>query len=42
MMTPSWRHWALRDWIAAAGLLLATDAVILWQNPHIVVLWDLS
>ncbi len=35
-------HWRLRDWLAAAGLFLATAAVILWQNAHVAVLWDLS
>jgi hypothetical protein len=35
-------RWSLRDWIAAAGLFLATAAVVLWQNAHLVVLWDLS
>jgi hypothetical protein len=39
-----WRalHWRLRDWIAAAGLLLATAGVVLWQNAHVAVLFDLS
>jgi hypothetical protein len=35
-------RWRLRDWIAASGLFLATAAVVLWQNAHLVVLWDLS
>jgi hypothetical protein len=35
-------RWALRDWLAAAGLFLATAGVILWQNAHLSVLWDLS
>jgi hypothetical protein len=35
-------RWRLRDWIAAAGLFLATATVVLWQNAHIAVLWDLS
>ena len=34
--------WRLRDSIAAATLLLATAAVVLWQNAHVAVLWDLS
>ncbi|MDR3792795.1 MAG: hypothetical protein P4L03_05370 [Terracidiphilus sp.] len=34
--------WRLRDSIAAAGLLLATAAVVLWQNSHVAVLWDLG
>jgi hypothetical protein len=35
-------RWRLRDFIAAAGLFLATACVILWQNAHLVILWDLS
>jgi len=35
-------RWGLRDWIAAAGLFLVTAAVVLWQDAHLVVLWDLS
>ncbi|HEV2486886.1 MAG TPA: hypothetical protein VGT08_15260 [Terracidiphilus sp.] len=35
-------RWALRDWLAAAGLFLATAGVILWQNAHLAILWDLS
>lgn len=34
--------WERRDWIAAAALFLATAGVILWQNAHVAVLWDLS
>lgn len=34
--------WKKRDWLAAAGLFLATAAVVLWQNAHIAVLWDIS
>jgi len=34
--------WRLRDSIAAAALFLATAGVILWQNAHLVILWDLS
>ena len=34
--------WAIRDWAAAAVLFCATAGVVLWQNAHIVVLWDLS
>ena len=30
------------DLLAAAVLFLATAAVILWQNVHLAVLWDLS
>jgi len=33
---------ALRGILAAAGLFLATAAVILWQNAHVAVLFDLS
>jgi hypothetical protein len=33
---------APRDWLAAIGLFAATAAVILWQNAHVAVLWDLS
>lgn len=36
------RRRAVRDFAAAAGLFAATAAVILWQNSHIAVLWDLS
>jgi len=35
-------RWSLRDFIAAAGLFFATAAVVLWQNAHLVILWDLS
>ena len=35
-------RWALRDWLASAGLFLATAGVVLWQNAHVAVLWDLS
>lgn len=35
-------HGSVRDWIAAAGLFAVTAAVILWQNAHLAVLWDLS
>jgi len=35
-------RWTLRDWLAAAGLFLATTAVVLWQNAHLTVLWDMS
>ena len=35
-------RWALRDWFAAAGLFLATAGVVLWQNAHVAVLFDLS
>jgi len=35
----SWRWW---DWIAALVLLLATMAVVVWQNSRLGILWDLS
>ena len=35
-------RWALRDWLAAALLFAGTAAVILWQNAHVAVLWDIS
>jgi hypothetical protein len=35
---PPW----LRDWIAATTLFAATAGVILWQNAHVAVLWDLG
>ena len=35
-------RWRLRDFVACAGLLLATAAVVLWQNAHLTVLWDSS
>jgi hypothetical protein len=36
------RTWARRDALAAAVLFLGTAGTILWQNAHIVVLWDAS
>jgi hypothetical protein len=35
-------RWALRDWLASAALFAATAAVVLWQNAHVAVLFDLS
>ena len=35
-------RWTIRDWLAAAGLFLATAGVVLWQNAHVAVLFDLS
>jgi hypothetical protein len=35
-------RWALRDWLAAVALFAATAAVVLWQNAHVAVLFDLS
>ena len=34
--------WSGRDWLAAASLFLASAAVVLWQNAHLVVIWDAS
>ena len=34
--------WSLRDFLAAAVLFFLTAAVVLWQNAHLAVLWDLS
>ncbi len=34
--------WKRRDFVAAACFFAATAAVVLWQNAHLVVLWDLS
>jgi len=34
--------WGRRDWIAAVALFLATAGVVLWQNAHVAVLFDLS
>lgn len=39
---PPGERWQLRDVAAAAGLFLATAAVVLWQNAHVAVLWDAS
>jgi len=35
-------RWSLRDLIAASTLFLASSAVVLWQNAHLTILWDLS
>jgi hypothetical protein len=35
-------RWSFRDGIAAAALFLASAAVVLWQNAHLAVLWDIS
>ncbi|MGB0063134.1 MAG: hypothetical protein WBP85_01710, partial [Terracidiphilus sp.] len=32
----------MRDWIAATALFAATAGVVLWQNAHVAVLFDLS
>ncbi len=39
---PPGTRWALRDWIAAIVLFAATTGVVLWQNAHVAVLFDLS
>ncbi len=36
------RGWGLRDWVAAVALFAATAGVVLWQNAHVAVLFDLS
>ncbi len=41
-MVKTQARWALRDWLAASGLFAATAAVVLWQNAHVAVLWDLA
>jgi hypothetical protein len=41
-MVAAQRRWAPRDWLAAAALFITTAAVVLWQNAHVAVLWDLS
>ena len=30
------------EWLIAAGLAAATAAIVIWQNAHLAVLWDLS
>jgi hypothetical protein len=35
-------RWELRDWLAATTLFAATAVVVLWQNAHVAVLFDLS
>ena len=34
-------RWSVRDWLAGR-LFAATASVILWQNAHVAVLWDIS
>lgn len=41
-MGPNERRWGLRDWIAGIALFAATAGVVLWQNAHVAVLFDLS
>ncbi len=36
------REWGLRDWVAGVALFAATAGVVLWQNAHVAVLFDLS
>src|SRR5208283_3660665 len=36
------REWGLRDWAAGVALFAATAGVVLWQNAHVAVLFDLS
>jgi hypothetical protein len=35
-------RFTLRDWVAGAALFAATAGVVLWQNAHVAVLFDLS
>ena len=30
------------EWLTAAALAIATGAIVIWQNAHVAVLWDLS
>jgi len=39
---PQENRWCVRDSIAAAALFATTAGVILWQNAHVAVLFDLS
>ena len=39
---PSNSCWMLRDWIAAVVLFAATADVVLWQNAHVAVLFDVG
>jgi hypothetical protein len=41
-MVTAQSRWALRDWLATVGLFAVTAAVVLWQNAHVAVLWDIS
>ncbi len=34
--------WETRDWLAAAALFAATAGVVLWQNAHVAVLYDIG
>ena len=42
LQRPLAERWQLRDFAAAAGLFLAAASVLLWQNAHVVALWDAS
>jgi hypothetical protein len=35
-------RWIVWDWLAAAFLFCSTAGVVVWQNLHLAVLWDLS
>jgi hypothetical protein len=35
-------RWIGWDWLAAAFLFLSTAGVVVWQNLHLAVLWDVS
>jgi hypothetical protein len=39
---PAARRRSIYNWAAATLLFAATAAVVLWQNSHLAVLWDLS
>jgi hypothetical protein len=36
------RDWRARDWLAAAALFAATASVVLWQNAHVAMLYDIG
>jgi len=35
-------HWGPRDWLVAAALFGATAGVVLWQNAHVAILYDIG
>lgn len=35
-------RWCVRDWLAAAALFAATAGVVLWQNAHVAILYDIG
>ena len=39
---PSSFCWTTRDWVAGAALFAATAIVVLWQNAHVAVLFDVG